>query len=484
MSQMVLHRGSFKEPELLVQALQHLDIKRCFDEDTLRALRLTSKTAKGLVESAGALAQFCFEGRFKDRRHQYLRQYVMIRNSFQRAESIIIRGTSWGPEDKIFAHREHPKLKKLALDDTSESTATFLSGKFPQLSSLELWECTQERDTWKTLASATWPLQKLSMYDSEVSAAKVAAVLANFSELRKLCLDRVTFKDATVSTTYSTQKIEILELNNVRNLSRSGFFSNGMHFPSLHTVRVNLQSIHNDNGLWLLRAIETCSWVKQLRNLTLIQCFPNFLSELQAIGPLLMSLKGGALESLVLHLPYTLVQPKDWKILKLPNLTNLELVCIISSLLGGDDFFRLFSSSALPMLQEAKIQALDYQIVSPPITSRGIEQFALAFPHLHSFSLSGVTIPQDVFRDFFLHGLPKLAKLNQLYRIVLDGKNETILDIFNAVLGVDMGENYVFWCYRSKQHHLDRKFFSLQLLQKSFYLQQNPAHGLFMIMIR
>jgi hypothetical protein len=136
------------------------------------------------------------------------------------------------------------------------------------------------------------------------------------------------------------------------------------------------------------------------------------------------------------------------------------------------------------MLQEAKIQALDYQIVSPPITSRGIEQFALAFPHLHSFSLSGVTIPQDVFRDFFLHGLPKLAKLNQLYRIVLDGKNETILDIFNAVLGVDMGENYVFWCYRSKQHHLDRKFFSLQLLQKSFYLQQNPAHGLFMIMIR
>jgi len=99
------------------------------------------------------------------------------------------------------------------------------------------------------------------------------------------------------------------------------------------------------------------------------------------------------------------------------------------------------------MLQEAKIhakmQASRYPNIRPVITLRGIEQFAIAFPHLRSFSLSGVTIPQAVFRDFFLYGLPRLEQLKHLYCMALGGENRTNLDIFSAVLGVDT--RTVFW---------------------------------------
>jgi len=162
-----------------------LKIRKYFGEQSLKALRLTSKKIRELVENAGALTHFSF---VKSKKENSFDAYLESPSSIQRVEAMRIHGKLSTFQATHFVLRAPPALRKLELYATSYATEILVCGAFPQLKSFSLSECPKSEGIYNVLAKVAWPLQELALEGLELPTNKLVPLLVNFPGLRKLQL--------------------------------------------------------------------------------------------------------------------------------------------------------------------------------------------------------------------------------------------------------------------------------------------------------
>ncbi len=402
---------SSKNPELLELALQHFDIRSCLDEETMKSLRLTSKKLRGLVEDAGALVGFRFSGRGLKTFNEFLESP----NSIQRVEEISIRGKISISQATKFVLRAPPRLKKLELDRNYDGIEAILCGDFPQLTSFILSD-SAKGEGCNLLAEATWPLQEQWLMSLQPPKDNLAAILNNYLELTKLELSDIRYDGSLSEQRFENglQKLEVLEIwgTYCNNYLKHHLFHENLQLPSIHTL------VYESSLDCLQHALSIrCSWMKQLRSLTLGNRYSSeMILPLDTFRTLMAILEGGPLESLTVHVVDNL--RNSWDFVSLPNLTQLDLNLLFPGRPESIDFFDVFSSPHLPMLKKATMEARseshwpDHLFRYASVSSNGVERFAQAFPHLKSLSLSwydgDVTVSPTVLGEIFTHVVPLL----------------------------------------------------------------------------
>jgi hypothetical protein len=414
-----------KIPALLELSLKFLDIKKTFGIESLKALRLTSRAARDLLDDAGALAGFAFDG---DNARAQLNEYLNNDRAIQRVQSILFDQAHLNHEEgSKFLLQEPPKLARLDIYRTNVGTDAVLLGKFPHLTCLHLSNISREFP-WELLANARFPLQELSLYsaDVEITAGQIIAILNNFSELRTLTLKAIKINrhgsNLRILPT-SLEKVEVIELTGVSGLSNIKLFDENVRLPSLHKLDC-YDSI--DESLWNAKNFP---WVKQLRTLTFRRKTSNFKA-------LAVALQGGQLEKLDLSLPVGSLD--DWGLLNLPNLVQVSVV-LRSMGLSGDPF-QWFSRATLPMLQKAEIRVPDaVDVDDMEAVSTHIDTFVQKFPNLRYLSIRQEKMPPAIFRLLFDKVVPQLEEL------YIWLKSPGIGDILQDPYGLQLTQSEIKW---------------------------------------
>jgi len=232
--------SSVKRPELLEEALQHLEIRRYINVKSLRALRLTAKKFRELVENAGALTHF----KFSKSEESSFDAYLESPRSIQRVEAITIHFKLSISQATKFVVQEPSALEKLVLEKTSFATEAFFCCAFPHLKSFSLSEC-PKIEAYNLLAKVAWPLQELALGSLKVTTDELVAILGNFPGLRKLKLLQLRHVDAAATSTLQ-EGLEMLEVLDVSQLySRSNnyltmrLFHENLQLPALRTLKYN-----------------------------------------------------------------------------------------------------------------------------------------------------------------------------------------------------------------------------------------------------
>jgi len=402
-----------KRPDLLETALQHPEMRKYFDEKSLRALCLTSRKIRELVENAGALAHFRFS---KDK--ESFDAYLESTRSIQRVKSITIYGKLSIPQATQFVLRPPPALQKLVLEKTSSATEAIICGVFPKLKSFRLSDCPM-LESYNLLAKVAWPLQELALGSLRVPADELVAILGNFPCLRKLQLQKLRYYDdfPDVSFEGGLQKLEVLEISEIAPFRRPAIdyltmrlFHENLQLPALRTLVYDIYCSTSLEIDFVHQCILQRSWVKHLHSLNLNLYGPEHRGvDTSTFTVLMPVVQAGPLRSLVLS--HCHISKDDWNQVFLPNLTSLDIS--FTNNVCGVGFFEWFSTANLPMLKEAKIEIKGRR---PEQSYSGINNFTEAFPNLRSLSLSWdkyedvSSVPPKVVQEMFTHFLPQLEE--------------------------------------------------------------------------
>ncbi len=421
-----------KKPELLELALHHMDIRSCLDEETKKSLRLTSKKCRELVEDARALAGFqtwCGSDTF----NETFTAFLESPRSIQRVESIFIHGKISIAQTKKFILRAPPRLKKLFLNKNFDGIEALLCGDFPQLTSFILHDCSKG-EACNLLAETTWPLQELELVYLEPLRDNLADILNNYPELTRLELGYIRYSGALSEQRFENglKKLEVLEISGryCNDYLKHHLFHENLQLPSLHTL------IYESSWDTMQHALSIrCSWMKQLRSLTMGNWYTDTKMPLNTFRALMAILEGGPLESLKLRVVDNFTN--SWDFISLPNLTKFVIEVSLTGRAEDIDFFNVVSSPHLPMLKEAKIRTrkeLHYRGY-PSLPSNGVDISAQAYPHLKSLSLTwnedAVVVSPTVVGEIFTHILPYVEEFT------LDCCKFKHANVCPAIFGID-----------------------------------------------
>ena len=315
-------------------------------------------------------------------------------------------------------------------------------------------------------------MQELEIKHLASSSETLAAILVNFPDLRKLKLPYVGLQDASFVHPYEgiLQKLEELEIKTSSSTSERFLelvlFHENLQLPSLHTLDYHL--CYTNNLTCLNCIINYCSWVKQLKSLTL-QCQRSLFPS-ETFNALMSVLDGGPLES------FSVI---DWKIadsswnnMRLSNLRTLDLTFEVSN---GSFFDWFAQNTSLRNLEVAKI-CVHREQDPLSFSANGIEEFTSAFPCLHSLTLNivGMTIPHIALRQIFVHLLPQLEEITlvgvagDLQNTEANEDQDDYMDMFGTEDEENLPSSTAKWPkLRKIVLHLNRNHYNVYRLDRS-----------------
>ena len=400
------HKKKIAKPEFFDLVLGTLARADVFDDASLKALRLCSKSLKLLVDQSNVLTKFSFHrsrGKFQE-----FSKFLVHSEALQHLQTLSLDGKLELRNATRFVLAPPPALKKLSLEKCGEAVEVLLCGNYPLLTSLELTETPRNCDISSLLKESAWPLVELSLDGCTGKYKTFAEALVQFSSLRKLTLTYLpNFSGDAVGATDLQGALPHLEELSVAvaNPHNFGLFhAEGAQLPSIHTFTCSVDG--NPNAF-----LAHCPWLKNVIELQLWGRSYNSAS----IDDVLLNLDGGAVEKLTVS---------QWHV-DATTFSRLELACLRkldltlkdpprganrdekSDILGNMNFPRLEKLSLT--VNRHGVQENNALRISA--TSRGMKAFAAAHPLLREFSISGVSCSAAALQELSAKLAPRLEEL-------------------------------------------------------------------------
>lgn len=388
-------KNETQEPALIEMVLGELGRVDLFDADSLKALRLVSKTFRDVVDDTSFFTSVKFRT-YDIGGLAGLEQWCRSSSWMRRTYSVKIEGVM-PPElahrlyGAIFAQR--PPIKRLKLVDVGEAAGTLLSAPLDTLRGLTLKGLEIDNNTTHILFinRLLSGLRSLFLSHCRVAAASMARVLASFSDLQTLDLVGLTIKREYAKPDIlqtALQKLELLRIHGCRGINKLGLVGSlGPSLPSLRSVELRTPDL----------TLGERPWLPQLTSLILN-------ADLVVSPGVSAALNGGALQELELLVADEVDAYFHWNWdLELPHLTRLHLW---SGPDAAGDVLGDAARARLPALRTVKL-AFDMAAVS------GARAFAAAFPQLRELTLYrcwGDEI-EGVMQVFFSYLVPNLEFL-------------------------------------------------------------------------
>lgn len=354
-----------KEPKLIRALFGWLAwSRRGLSTDSLKALRLTCKAFRDLVDRAtGRLQPILQADSGKSSKFELcLQAWAFGTRLTKLTRSICITGNV----DRVLSgyllvalSTQKPPISKMVLDNV-RSGKLLLTAPMNELRELSVIETCMADAIAKNPSLVG--LRSLQIHcKGATEAAALAAMLTHCSQLRSLDLkdiDAVGDVPPLEALRGALPHLESLELA-CCNVEKVGLLAvGGPTLPALRSLKLETMEFEELNNCWL----------RQLSSLSLITVKTNGIVE---------ALNGGPLAELVLDLGYSNDAYANWKWteLELTNLTRLQLSSYSADALGDAAHARM------PLLQSADLPFDQYTTVD------GTLAFANAFQHLRMLSL-------------------------------------------------------------------------------------------------
>ena len=398
------HKKKIAKPEFFDLVLGTLARADVFDDASLKALRLCSKSVKLLVDQANVLTKFTFRG--TKGKHGFS-VFLVHPDAMNHVQTLTLDGKMELRSVTRFVLAPPPALRKLRLEKCGEAVEVLLCGNYPLLTSLELTETPRNCDISSLLKESAWPLVELSLDGCTGKYKTFAEALVQFSSLRKLTLTYLpNFSGDAVGATDLQGALPHLEELSVAvaNPHNFGLFhAEGAQLPSIHTFTCN--AIDDPNAF-----LAHCPWLKNVIELQLWG--RNYYGAVRSIDDVLINLDGGAVEKLEVsqwHVDATTISR-----LELPCLRKLDLT--INNAPETNREGDILAMLKFPRLEKLSLTANRHggqgnNALRISATSRGMKAFAAAHPLLREFSISGVSCSAAALQELSAKLAPRLEEL-------------------------------------------------------------------------
>ncbi len=389
-----------------------------FDTSSLRALCSTNKTLKEAIGRLFPLNHIKLRG-------ADLSSVLTCTNLIERMQQLTINGEFDLTTCTQLVQHTFPALKQLTVASLGRAAPILICGKFSNLTSLTLNKVAAHGNSFGNFCTVpTWALRQLTLDGSfsAVSAAHLHGIIARFSELTELSINRMkishSYIDHSKRPPNVLEKLEKLDLGHNIDFLRLQFHRL-FRSPKegLPTVRSLVISTEEKS---ILQHLTTASeWVKNLDSLSLLpdsrSVYRASHAESADYERLFASLQGGSLKRL--ELSWAVYKTSEcFNSLNLPHLTELKLEY---------DYNNDITSGFLTELSGATLPALTSLSVSVKYPRHDLARFLAgdfevdhvdgmmaAFPNLSSVSLKQFPrMRPNTLNDIGRHVLPFVQEL-------------------------------------------------------------------------